>query len=436
MKKSIWFIIILFGLLPEMAFGQEELIRIQVLDSVFNSGLAEVIVSDASGNQYLGMTDEKGLVRIPSRFMPNSIRFHLFGYHDVVLDTRSFVSNGENRVFMQVERQILYDVEIEGDRFPRELLVSQFERWERGFIAISKYYREVYVLDEFLTPVYQFDLPGRGNGRYKTLFKDVQGNHYLLSKDSCIQLFITDTMTYLFPGRSLVDFNRYIRNLKLVAPNGDRVYRNLEPVRYQWNTVDADTGEYFNMKITYPRFHNCGAEFTAYQRGVGSKVVYFTLDTSAYDAADQEFQLYLRWYAFAKGSPLVREWGLRLHSYKTLFGPYREIPLFNYHGMIVIFDPFRDRIVHLDRHYEPKHSYPFDLSKTSSDFVALQDESSMEIWLFYRKRGLDHLILLEDAAWLTDQKIYVDTFIRNVRINDGVCYFLNDEYQISVKKLR
>ena len=164
-------------------------------------------------------------------------------------------------------------------------------------------------------------------------------------------------------------------------------------------------------------------------------MIFYTIDTSAYDAAQQEYNLFLNWYALAKGRPDVREWGMRLHSYKTLFGPYREVPLFNYNEKVVIFDVFTNRIVHLNQDYSLNASYKFDLEGCSKDFVAIQDEVNEKIWLFYRKRGLDHLIPIKDAHYISGNPVFLDLFIRNVRVQNDIAYFLDENYEISFKSL-
>jgi hypothetical protein len=254
---------------------------------------------------------------------------------------------------------------------------------------------------------------------------------FLVGKENFVQILVDNKKVYRYHARPISEFNLYIKSLELVTKREAHIYRDLSKVQFDMPVNLLEEYTFFNVNISYPKYHNCGTDFIAYRLGDDPKLVYSAIDTASYYAADREFNRFVNLYIAAQGSPLDRRWGHQQHSYKTLFSRFREMPLFNYKDKILVFDIFNDKLVHLQQNYQKDTTVFFDLSSTTRHFVAMQDLKNEKIWLYQReKQGRDYLYELKDGLTKSTQGNFIDAFARNIRVKNNYCYYLDEDYKI------
>ncbi|MCT4623590.1 MAG: hypothetical protein N4A46_08205 [Schleiferiaceae bacterium] len=410
-------------------FAQEVLVK----DALGGGPLSEVIVLDTNGN-FLGQTRNEGKVNLNLQ-EGNKYIFQLFGYQAQTHTAESLKEKNYTLVLVPLFEEI-DGIELVSKKKRIPPTFSMFECWEGGIIAVTKSKKHIVVFDESQKPLYRLPTPKLENDALKELFKDAAGRFYLVGKDQFVQLYITDQKIYKYDPQPIDQFNTYIKSLELVTPNGANIYRDLSRVQHSMPTTLLPEYTFFNTDISYPKYHNCGTDFIAYQLGKDPEVAYSTIDTNAFYAANREFFTFVNLYIRAKGSPLDRRWGLQQHSYNTLFGRFKEMPLFNYENKILVFDVFNNQLVHVDQEYKQDTAVKFDLSNTTRHFVALQDQKNERIWLYQReKHGRDLIYELKDGLKKENQGIFIDAFARNIRVQNDNVYFLNDDFIIERKPI-
>ena len=425
------FLVLLFFVALQ-SFSQQQVVK--VVNGQSGLPLENVLVLDPNQN-LLGQTNRNGIALIPKPKANATIVFRLFGFELYAVTAEDLELN-IYIVKMYPTIEELESIELVSKKREAEILYDHFELWENGMIAITKNKKQIIIFNNEQKPLYILDVPTKNKDKLNSLFKDASNRIYLLGENYSIQLSITKSSLYHFAPQPISLFNQYIRNLKLVTKNGSYVYRDLGRVKIEMPVTHLKEYTFFNTNISYPKYHNCGTDFIAYQQGKAPELIYSTIDTNSYFAANREFYNYVNGYIAASGSPIDRRWGMQQHSYNTIFSRYKELPLFNYQSNILVFDVFNNKLIHLDHGYKLDTIVDFDLSNTTRNFVALQDVANENIWLFERqKHGSDYLYKLENGLYKSDEGFYIYPFSRNVRLKNNKVYFLDEHYKIQSKAL-
>jgi hypothetical protein len=402
--------------------------QVKIVNGLTKQPLSNVLILDQ--NQHLlGESNSLGQCQINIE-KSDVITFRLYGYE--ILE-QSFdqieLSNYTIKLYPAIEE--LEAIELVSKKRRVQILYSQFELWDNGVIAITKDKKKIIVFDAEQKPLYEMKIPVYKKDKMTELFQDADDRLYLLGENHVIQLHVTNNNLFHFSAQNKEDFNKYIKNLKLVTNTGANIYRDLSRISYSMPVTLLKEYTFFNTDISYPKYHNCGTDFIAYQLGEDPKLAFSTIDTNAFYAANREFFKYVGLYIAAQGSPLDRRWGHQQHSYNTLFSRFKSAPLFNYKDKILILDVFNNALVHLTKTYETDTVISFNLSKMTRKIVALQDQSNERIWLYERqKHGRDVLYELIDGQRKSTNSLFVGAFTRNVRIQNDWIYHLNAEYKI------
>jgi len=405
-------------------------ISVYVYDNLNNQPLDNVLVIDQNAN-FVGQSNPEGIVAFLHSIESESVlTFKLFGYNSTSINYKE-LNNRNFQIGLTPLIEELEPIELKSKKKPSEIFYSHFELWQGGIVAVSKSKNRLFVFNESKKPLHLIDIPEVNKDKLSTLYRDANNQIYLTGEKYVMQIHITPQRVYKYKTRKIEDFNKYIKNLELVTTNGTHIYRDLERVNYTMPVTLLKEFTFFNTNISFPKYHNCGTDYIAYQKGKDPQIIYTTIDTTAFYAADREFQYFVSGYIAAQGYPLDRRWGMQLHSYKTLFGRFKEMPLFNYHENILVFDVFNNQLVHLDANFKTDTSIYFDFTKSTRKIVALQDMDNERIWLFERQRnGNDYLYELINGMYKSKEAVYVDSFSRNVRVKNNWIFYLDDKYRI------
>ena len=425
----ISFALVLLCVNQALVFAQE--IQINIINGINNQPLANVLILNQNQN-LIGGSDNLGQAQLNTGNQ-EIIIFRLYGFEILEQSIAQLQStNFTVKLYPAIEE--LEAIDLVSKKRYALILYSQFELWENGVIAITKDKKKIIVFDSEQKPLYQMKIPVYKKDKMTELFQDADDRLYLLGDNHVIQLHVTKNKLFHFSPQSKANFNTYIKNLKLVTNTGANIYRDLRRISYSMPASLPKEFTFFNTNISYPKYHNCGADFIAYQLGAEPQIVFSTIDTNAFYAAHREFNRYVGLYIAAQGSPLDRRWGHQQHSYNTLFSRFKSVPLFNYKDKILVFDVFNNALIHLTKTYKTDTIIPFDLSQTTRKIVALQDQANERIWLYERqKHGRDVLYELIEGERKSTNGLFVGAFTRNVRIQNDLIYHLNEEYKIERK---
>ena len=287
-------------------------IQVTIINGLTNQPLANVLVLDQNQN-LLGESNSKGHVLFNAE-NGDVITFRLFGF-EMIEQTANQIRLTNNVVKLYPAIEELEAIEVATKK--RRVLIeySQFELWENGVIAITKDKRKIIVFDEAQKPLYQMKIPVYKKDKMTELFLDADKRLYLLGKNYVIQLHVTQNKLFHFSAQSKTDFNKYIKNLKLVTKSGANIYRDLSRISYTMPVTQLKEYTFFNTDISYPKYHNCGTDFIAYQLGTEPQIVFSTIDTNAFYAADREFYKYVGLYG-SKLKPFLEENEAAYDAYK------------------------------------------------------------------------------------------------------------------------
>lgn len=402
--------------------------HVKTINGLTGQPLSNVLILDQNRN-LLGESDALGQTRINIKGS-EVIIFRLYGY-EILEQTITQIEQTNHTIKLYPAIEEIETIDLVSRKRNIQIFYRQFELWDSGIIAVTKDKKKIIVFDAAQKPLYQMKTPVYKKDKMTELFRDADNRLYLLGDTYVIQLHVTENGLFHFSAQSKKDFDIYIKNLKLVTKTGANIYRDLTRIRYSMPVTLPKEYTFFNTDISYPKYHNCGTDFFAYQLGNDPKHVFSTIDTSAFYAANREFFLYIQLYIAAQGSPLDRRWGHQQHSYNTMFSRFKSVPLFNYKDKILVFDVFNNTLVHLNKSYATDTAITFDLSQSTRKIVALQDQANERIWLYERqKHGRDVLYELIDGERKSRSSLFVGTFTRNVRIQNDWIYHLNDAYKI------
>lgn len=405
--------------------------QVKTINGLTGQPLSNVLILDQNRN-LIGESNSLGQATLNIK-NSEAIIFRLYGF-EILEQTVEQIKQANYTIKLFPAIEELETIDLVSKKKRTQIFYSQFELWDNGIIAITKDKKKIIVFDAAQKPLYQIKVPVYKKDKMTELFRDADDRLYLLGAKHVIQLHVTGNGLFHFSAQSKKDFDTYIRNLKLVTKTGVNIYRDLTRISYSMPVTLLKEYTFFNTDISYPKYHNCGTDFIAYQLGTEPKLVFSTIDTNAFYAANREFFLYVQLYIAAQGSPLDKRWGHQQHSYNTLFSRFKSVPLFNYKDKILVFDVFNNALVHLNKSYETDTVIAFDLSQTTRKIVALQDQANERIWLYERqKHGRDVLYELIDGIKKSRSSLFVGAFTRNVRIQNDWIYHLNDEYKIEQK---
>ena len=428
-KKTYQTHFAVFALLLFSAFGlQAQRLNVQIVNGQTGKPLSNVLVL-SQDQELLGESNGQGKVSFQAN--PNEqIIFRLYGF-EILEQSVTQLRDASFTVKLYPAIEELESIDLVTKKKYVENTYGQFELWPGGVVAISKDKRRIVVMDENLKPLYQLKTPKYKDDKMVELFRDANNRLYLLGDQHVIQLYVDKTSLFHFSAQSKEAFNKYIKNLKLVTPSGANIYRDLSRVRHSMPATLRKEYTFFNTNISYPKYHNCGTDFIAYQAGKEPKIIYSALDTGAFYAADREFFKFVGLYIAAEGSPIDRGWGMQQHSYNTIFSRFKVMPIFNYKEKVVVFNIFNNTLDHLSKSFETDTTIAFDFNNTTRKIVALQDQGNERIYLYERQKfGRDVLIELVDAKYKSTTHFYVGAFTRNVRIQNDWIYHLNKDYRI------
>lgn len=401
----------------------------QILDQKDQSIIPDVLIINFKNNSIITQSNNRGYFSVP--FYESKIRIRMYGYESKLINLDKYKANAVNIVLLKPIVDELEPISLEAKPFKRKPDVKGFEFWRGGLVALARYQNEIIVTDFELNLKYKHKTPSIDGKKAHSIYRDVEGNIFLIGKNKVVQVYVTDSMVYTYQPRKLDAFNTYIKNLKVVTESGDMIYRNTEPVQYSQTAVMRDSGYTFNMDIVHPILHNCGSEFIAYDAGGNKTPIYWALDTNKYFAAAQQFNEYLSLYIFAEGKVTDRRWGMALHTYKHLYAKYQEVPMFKYHSDLIVFDAVTNRMVRLNNNYVVDTIVKYDYKKSLKNVVAVQDIGNDRIWMFERKGGSDNIRELTKDLVISSNLHYIGVFTRNIRIKHNVVFYLDEDHHIA-----
>jgi hypothetical protein len=382
--------------------------------------------------------NESGFLSIPQNYSFDTVTITAWNYADTTVILSLLPKADTAILYLRPQAEELNEVLVNPKNSWLQNEIYCFERWQGGWIFMFR--KDVVITDDKLDVQFKTPIPSLDRNASKDFFIDALNNLYLVSDDSVQQLYVTDSILYVYPPYSRQQFDFLIRPLMAETDRG-RIKRQIKEEVYDVNYLMRETGTYFEFELKYPTLHNCGIvilnEFKK-----KDEVLYVSLDSSAYLAASNAYAKYVGayinfWKKHEKDGvfdPLLKgAYGSALHSYKNLFAHFKQVYLLSYANKFLLFDPYSNRFVTLDENLKLVKKEPFDFTNCPREEYLYTDQATGKWWLQRRVRGLDQLESVRPGD--PPESIILDPFVRNIRVHNNVVFYINERGQFRVKRI-
>lgn len=268
---------------------------------------------------------------------------------------------------------------------------------------------------------------------FRSLERDVQGNLFLLSKDSVSEVFLRGEHAFFYPAVSIEQYKTYIEPLAAVI-GGSLVLRNNRPEQMPLPISPMRAGNQ-GKSMSFPPFHNQGVQFFIYRKAREPELFYFSVDTAALLVAHDAFM-----DAFSIAASMERyydQFGIWQHEklfdidqaqkiYRMYYAKPLPIPIFKQGSEYWLFDRFIDQVVVFDSKGDKVSSFPFVID---DDFLApliLLDPKTEQLYALKEKRGMVFLHRIVDKQIQIGEKLSL--FARETKVWQNQVYYI-DEYK-------
>lgn len=362
-----------------------------------------------------------------------------WNFADTTLFARDFMGVDTAAIYLRPKPEQLNEVLVNPKNSWLKQHIYGFERWQTptalGWVFLLD--KELFVVNEKLDLLYKTTLPKVGDKIPKQIYEDVLGNIYLLGKDNVQQIYITDTAMYVYPQRTIAQFDYLIKPL-LAQTNNGFLFRETKEENHEIEYLMRETATYFTFNLTYPLLHNCGVLVKS-KMDSSETIVYTSIDSLSYKAASAAFGGYVSayiefWRIFEKeGYFDNRGHGKARHTYRTQYALLKRVYVQRMDSIYCVFDPYARKLVFLDAHLKTFKKQSFDFTNCPREEYLYTDKATGKWWLQRRVRGLDQLESVRpgDSA----ESIILDPFVRNIRVHNNVVFYINERGQFRVKKI-
>lgn len=382
--------------------------------------------------------NERGFLSIPLSYSFDSVTITAWNYADTTVILSLLPKIDTVILYLSPRAEELNEVLVNPKNSWLQNKIYGFERWQGGWVF--KFRKDIVITDDKLDIQYKSPMPSLDRKAHKDFFVDVLRNLYLVSNDSVQQLYVTDSILYVYPPYTNEKFDFLIRPLLLETDKG-LIKRQIEEEEYDINYLMRETGTYFEFELKYPPLHNCGIVLLN-EFNNKKEVFYVSLDSSAYVAASNAYAKYVGayinfWKKHEKDGVFDPElkgaYGSALHSYKNLFAHFKQVYLLSYAKAYLLFDPYSNRFVTFDQNLKIVKKEPFDFTDCPREEYLYTDEATGQWWLQRRVRGLDQIESVRPGD--PPETIILDPFVRNIRIHNTVVFYINERDQFRVKRI-
>jgi hypothetical protein len=381
--------------------------------------------------------NEKGFLVLPEN-MPAQITISAWNFADTTINRNQLSQNDTVVIFLRPQTEQLNEVLVNPKNSWLQNKIYHFELWHRGWIF--QFSKDLVITDDKLDILYRTPIPSFEEKAQKELFVDALLNLYVIGKDSVQQLYVTDSILYLYPLKIRKKFDYLIKPLIAQTEKGI-ASRQIEEETYDVNYLMRETGTYFEFELKYPRLHNCGLAILleSYKE---DKLLYMSIDSSAYLAASNAYSKYVGAYiSFWKRheidgvfDPALKEaYGLALHSYSTLFAQFKQVYIQALNNKYLLFDPYGNWRITFDQNLRLTEKEAFDFTNCPREEYLYTDQVTGKWWLQRRVRGLDQLESVRPGD--PPESIILDPFVRNIRVHNNVVFYINERGQFRVKRI-
>lgn len=370
-----------------------------------------------------------------NRSEARALLIRTLGYRDTVLFASDFSENNGDSliVYLKPWRENLDEVQIDAqDSWLKNLRIQHFERWNGGWCLMGS--KRLYVTNNNLDILFQERLPKFGRHRVDDLYKDINGNLYLIGKDSVVQIFVMSDALHYNPAVEKRKFEFLIRSLQLKLSEKSSLYRDLEKEKMSFNHVFREVGSEMEFKLQTDPFHNCGARFLLRAKDQEPRLVFQSVDSISFVKASHFFGVYMSYVMEywrkeeVEGvfDPAIKvKMGQALSEYSNLHAPFYQTYWFKNQSTYLYIDPFAKEIVKFDHDFKVLDRSPINLEDCPEMNYVIEDVEENKLWIRKRKRGLDRLYLLEkDSLGIG---IEIGVFTSNIRSYKGYFYFVDQE---------
>ncbi len=316
------------------------------------------------------------------------------------------------------------------------LRITDFDMWSKGLVLLSG---KTLLVSDFKADIkYAIKTPLK----YRKLERDVRDNLFLFSKDSVYQVFVTDTQVYFYQPFPLHQYESWIDPLELVL--GERlIMRHSMPVEYSIPVSGVRTGNVTEITVQHPPYHNKGVDYICFEKGKSPRVIFTTLDTVGYWAAQDAFQDYLavcieiEQQFDLNGYYDVRrmfERDVELRTYQHLYAKWIPYPLYKKRDTICVFDHQHEKVFFYDLGFNPIGQKTYSFPKKRRDPLIIQDLATEELYQYQEKSGMVYISKISES-WQVQNPVEVALFAKELKIFQKQLYYLDEHDKLGFRSL-
>lgn len=428
MSRILAFIFVLSGV-----FQLSAQVDVQFVDPQ-QKPIAGVVLVNYVGKEF-GPSDAKGWIRKLPPEAGSVLQAFKEGYY-----LKSLQIDGAKSTVFQVVLQpndiALAEVTVSAKSlsFTDTLRVLDFDFQDTLVLVLGYDYMVLANLN--LKPIATF----RNKQDFRSIERDVQGNLFLLSKDSVSEVFLRARHALFYPAVSIEQYQTYIEPLAAVI-GGSMVLRNN---RFEQMPLPISPMRPGNQgkSMSFPPFHNQGVQFYIYRKAREPEPFYFSVDTAALMLAHDAF---MDAYSIAASmEKYFDEFGIWQHEklfdidqalkiYRMYYAKPLPIPIVKQGNQYWLFDRFIDQVVVFDNSAREVAHFPFTID---DDFLApliLLDPKTERLYALKEKRGMVFLHPIKDQQIQMGTK--VSLFARETKVWQNTLYYIDEHKKMHFRPL-
>jgi hypothetical protein len=363
------------------------------------------------------------------------ITISAWNFADTTLIAADYIGVDTAYIYLRPQPEQLNEVLVNPKNKWLQNYIYGFERWQNGWLFLL--HKEIYVTNDNLDILYKSPAPKPDGRLPKQLYQDVLNNIYVMGKDSAQQLFVTDSIFYVYPTQSIKAFEYAIKPLLAETKDG-LLYREVKEQEHEFGYLLRSTATYFTFHLQYPVMHNCGA-IIKHVVDSNETFIYSTIDTADFRAAGAAFNAVVAayigfWKIFEEEGYFNKvAYAKARHTYKTQFALLKRIYVQSHMALFHLFDPYAHQLITLNKRLEVVEKQPFDFTNCPREEYLYVDNATRKWWLQRRVRGLDQLESVRPGD--PPKTIILDPFVRNIRVHNNVVFYITERDQFRVKKI-
>jgi len=421
-------------------------LTIQILSSESLEGIKDANLLDIEELKVPKQTNAEGYVEWP--ILSSAIEVKALGFRTDTFSVNGSKASSKDTLFFLLfpdRKELLDEVSVFSEvSWLNKVSIKAFEPYDKQWLFITR--KELIATSLELKELDRVPLDGLALVK-EELFRDVFGNVFLLGRDSVMQLRLEDGKIQFFPKEPRAHFNFAIRSVLGKTKDDNRILRNTRKEEHTFEHTFLLSGIQQGFAIEYPAMHNCGLELVLFRNQMPPFLLYQSLDTACYVAAQYYFRKWvgatLKYWSLINDSGIVSSYRkeqmvIAKSIYENMYA--RELDVFWLQlqkGNSVLFDPFAKQLVFMNPNFQKTEVLPFAFDLLASRDYLIRDLVTQKTFVRLKKKGGSSLVELDLAENKPQflKEYSIQAYAQNLRIHNGILMYLNDRNNLQIKRI-